>query len=117
MQRFPKLSSGAVAQYPCERIWVRPASRIPFVDGSSKRFALKKPKRRWVVRLEELNEGELAVVSEFHRQHLGEALGFEFEDPWTGDVVAGCHFMRAGLRLRLDGMERGSADLEIEEGD
>jgi hypothetical protein len=98
-------------------MWVRPSNRIPFVDGSSKRFAIKKPKRRWTVHLEGLNEGELAAVSDFHRQHMGELLEFEFEDPWTGMVVPGCHFTGIGLRVRLEGLERGGADLEIEEGD
>lgn len=93
MGQFPKLRTGAAAQYP-SGLENRYASEIVrFLDNSEQRYRdAAAPRRRWVIRLSQLDEGELAALANFFHAQQGRLGRFDFEDPWTGAVISGCRF-------------------------
>jgi hypothetical protein len=88
---FPKLSSGAVAQYgsPMGSVWS--AQIIRFLDGSDQRFlSSDRPFRRWLIDLRLLNESEVAAIEAFFNASSGEFSSFTFPDPMSGLGVPNC---------------------------
>jgi len=105
---FPALKTGALAQYPSDRTKRFSTLRYRFVDGSEQGFpGFGTPLRRWVIRLELLDEGELARLEEFFMEQGGRAGSFSFTDPWDGAVYTNCCFendtMTADYRESGDG--------------
>jgi len=105
---FPALKTGAVAQYPSDRTLRFSTLRFRFVDGSEQRFPrFGTPLRRWVIRLELPDEGELALLEAFFLEQGGRAGRFSLLDPWDGVVHANCSFesdaMMAEYREAGDG--------------
>ena len=99
MGDFPKLRTGVVAQYPATRELRFSTSVRNFLDGSEQRYRdLRGGRRGWVISLSQLDERELAELTDFFEQRQGRFGTFDFEDPWAGTVVSGC-------RLALDRME------------
>ena len=108
MASFPALKTGALAQYPSDQIKRFSTLRYRFVDGSEQRFpGFGAPLRRWVIRLELLDEGELARLEEFFMEQGGRTGSFSLTDPWDGIVHANCSFendvMTADYRESGDG--------------
>ncbi len=102
MAEFPKLKTGVVAQYPLTRE-IRTATRVlPFVDGTMQRYAMQPTRRRWRVRLEELDEGEAARVDAFARQYLLTLEPFAFEDPMDGTRYENCVLERDSVQWRAE---------------
>ena len=61
MASFPTLKTGVVAQYPSDRARRFSTQVLRFLDGSEQRFAgFGAPLKRWLIRLELLDEAELA---------------------------------------------------------
>lgn len=90
MPEFPILKTGAVAQYPLGR-GIRTGTKVvEFLDGGEQRFAAQRVLRRWVVRMEQLDEGEAMRVAAFAEQYLSTLEPFSFTDPWDGAVYARC---------------------------
>jgi phage-related protein len=90
MASFPKLRTGAVAQYPAERQTRFSTRVVEFVDGREQRFPeFGRRLRRWVIRLDYLNATELAEVATFFDQ-AGGAASFRFVDPWDGSEHSNC---------------------------
>jgi hypothetical protein len=93
MASFPALKTGALAQYPSDRTKRFSTLRYRFIDGSEQRFpGFGTPLRRWIIRLELLDEGELALLEEFFVEQEGRAGSFSLTDPWDGAVHANCSF-------------------------
>lgn len=91
MGLFPTLRTGAVTQYPAERSVEFATQVLWFVGGAEQRFPERAgPLRRWVVRLDLLDEAELNALAEFFRLQGGRAVEFAFTDPWDGTVHAAC---------------------------
>ncbi len=90
MAEFPKLKTGAVVQYPMTRELRIKTRVLPFIDGSEQRYLMEKPRRRWVIQLDALDEGEAARIDEFVRQHFETLESFLFTDPWSGATYARC---------------------------
>jgi hypothetical protein len=89
MATFPLLKTGAVAQYPLDRGVRFSTQAVRFMDGSQQRFRLfGTALRRWTLKLDQLDEQELASVIAFVEQQ-GSAV-FAFTDPVTGDTVTTC---------------------------
>ena len=89
MATFPILKTGAVAQYPLDRVVRYSTQAIRFMDGSQQRFRLYgNGLRRWTIKLDQLDEQELSTVIAFVEQQ-GSAV-FAFTDPVTGDNVTTC---------------------------
>ena len=91
MSTFPQLKTGAVIQYPATRE-IRSATRVlTFVDGSEQRYRERAaPLRRWVIRLDLLDEEEIRRIEEFFVSEQGRFGSFVFVDPWDGREFANC---------------------------
>lgn len=114
MSVFPKLKSGAVAQYPVQRGSSFSTSVSRFLDSSEQRFRdYRGLRRRWVVRLSQLDETELQRLSEFFVAQQGRSETFDFEDPWTGSIVSGCRFEDDELMTVSDGEFAGATEVAI----
>ncbi len=93
MARFPKLKTGALAQYPAVREH-RYASEVHrFLTGAEQRYRdFAAARKRWVIALEELDEMEMATLARFFDEQQGRLGVFEFEDPWSGAIISQCRF-------------------------
>ena len=93
MDQFPKLRTGAIAQYPSAREYRFANEVVRFLDNSEQRYRdAVAARRRWVIRLARLDEGELAELANFFHKQQGRLGRFEFEDPWTGAMISDCRF-------------------------
>ncbi len=91
MTVFPALRTGAVIQYPAERSTAYSTSVSRFVDGTEQRSPDHPTAvRKWTVRLNQLDEGELAALDAFFTLVHGSADAFSFTDPWDGTVYHNC---------------------------
>ena len=116
MGMFPALRTGAVAQYPTERSIEFATQVLWFVDGGEQRFAEHAgPLRRWVVRLDLLDESELETLGQFFENESGRAGTFSFTDPWDGTVYANCSFDSDDLELMLQSAARGNTQVVVKE--
>ncbi|HMF74216.1 MAG TPA: DUF2460 domain-containing protein [Bryobacteraceae bacterium] len=93
MADFPLLSSGAVMQYPASLVVGRPAHVIQFIDGKDQRFAARGIRlRSWQIKLNLLNEAEIAALEAFFEAQAGEYGSFTFPDPISQTSVPHCVF-------------------------
>ncbi len=89
---------------------------IEFIDGGEQRYRQRgAPGKRWVIRLELLDETELSQLAEFFNAAQGRAGSFEFRDPWTGAVHADCSLEIDDLDVDLAGEMRAATALLIRE--
>jgi hypothetical protein len=88
---FPKLKTGAVMQYPAQRRLEYRTSVLRFVDGGEQRYRESaKELRRWAIRLDLLDDTEVAGVEEFFEAQQGRFASFPFTDPWDGTTYPSC---------------------------
>jgi phage-related protein len=114
MAAFPTLRTGAVAQYPLDRSLRFQTQSVQFMDGSRQRFRLYGAGlRSWKIRLDLLDERELAAVAAFLEQQ-GTAT-FPFSDPVTGDQIAACIISGQAYEAGLAGEMNANATVQIEE--
>lgn len=93
MADFPTLKTGAVMQYPAIRELRRDATVLRFVDGTEQRYRDgAAAAHRWVIRLIQLDDDELAAIERLFREANGRAGSFSFQDPWDGSVYDDCSF-------------------------
>ena len=93
MANFPALKTGAYAQYPSDRTRQFSTSAHRFLDGTEQRFpGYAASLRRWTIRLDFLDEGELAALEQFFVDQGGRAGTFSFTDPFDGTVCSSCSF-------------------------
>jgi len=91
MAEFPKLKTGAVAQYPSSREARLRNDSVRFLDGTFQRYRdAGAIERRWVIQLELLDEGEMAALEEFFVSMEGAFGEFTFNDPWDGQPYEHC---------------------------
>jgi hypothetical protein len=114
MASFPTLKTGAAAQYPLD-FGVRFSTQaVRFMDGSQQRFPLYgSGLRRWMLRLDMLDEQELAKVTAFVQQQ-GSA-PFAFTDPATGAVASTCVIAGQQLNVTMKSEMRGQTIVTIQE--
>jgi len=116
MANFPALKTGAVAQYPSDRSQNFSTQVFRFVDGSEQRFpAYAASLRRWVIRLDLLDESELTALQDFFVSEGGRAGMFSFTDPFDSTVYASCSFDADELDLTFGGPQAGQATVTIRE--
>lgn len=114
MAVFPMLKTGAVAQYPSERSKRFSTAVYEFVDGGEQRFPLFEGlMRRWVVRLDHLDEIELFRIEQFFIENASGR--FLFVDPWDGVEYANCSFESDDLEVIFAGQGNGQATVVIRE--
>jgi hypothetical protein len=116
MSHFPTLKTGAVQQYPAQKSIQFATEIVRFLDGSEQRFrSYESALRRWVIRLELLDEIELHALREFFRNLEGSSGSFSFTDPWDGASHANCSFELDELTEELSDEGRGSTALTVSE--
>ena len=116
MASFPALKTGVVAQYPSDRARRFSTKVLRFLDGSEQRFAgFGTPLRRWLIRLELLDEAELSTLEEFFVQQAGQAGTFSFTDPWDGTVYVNCSFESDVMTADYRGPGDGATSVTVKE--
>jgi hypothetical protein len=116
MAHFPKLKTGAVMQYPGVRRLRFAGQVVRFVDGGEQRYRdYGTPLRSWEIRLDLLEEGELADLEEFFLANQGQAGSFSFVDPWSGTEYPDCSVDQDTFALVLEGELRGATSLVVRE--
>jgi hypothetical protein len=86
------------------------------VDGREQRFAQYGPSlRRWLVKLDQLDEAELFALEQFFVEHGGAVGSFEFTDPWDATVHPDCSIEGDDVELVFAGLGRGQAALVVKE--
>jgi len=100
MATFPKLKTGAVAQYPLARRAQFQNQIVRFVDGSDQRYRDSAGAQlEWEIQLSRLDDSEMAAIEEFFRANQGAFGRFEFIDPWDGQVHHDCSIADDVLQL------------------
>ena len=93
MAMFPKLTTGAVTQYPCGRRLTYSTCVTRFVDGAEQRFRdLGGPVRRWVIRLSQVSGHEIGLIEDLFVNMQGKCGSFTFIDPWDDVEYTDCSF-------------------------
>lgn len=115
MTEFPRLKTGALAQDGLE-CGHRTRTRVMrYVDGSEQAVKIQRGRKRWMVRLERLDEGELAAMVEFVGAVRGGAGTFAFTDPRTGVRYEKCRIEGAEFEVGLEALGDGRTELRIVE--
>jgi hypothetical protein len=119
MALFPKLATGAVAQYPATRTIEHRTRVIQYTDGTEQRLSRRKaPVRRWIIKLDQLTEREVHDVLSFFAEVRGRAERFDFEDPWTGEIQPDCRFEQDDIAVDFKDVPHGRvSSLQIRSGD
>ena len=116
MANFPALKTGAYAQYPSDRARRFSTSVYRFLDGSEQRFAhYAGPLRRWTIRLDLLDEGEVATLEQFFISQSGREGTFSFTDPFTATVCPSCSFDSDTGSFGFMDVGRGAAVVVVRE--
>jgi hypothetical protein len=116
MSTFPKLKTGAVAQYPASRSVTHATEVMRFVDGTEQRYRARGAAgRRWAINLELLDETEIARFQEFFTTEQGRLGSFTFEDPWDGSVHPDCSLEEDEFEFEVLGEGRGRLVVVVRE--
>ncbi len=114
MSNFPALKTGAILQYPAQKAIQFSTRVLRFIDGSEQRFRnYQTPLRRWVIRLDLLDETELQVLREFFRYQAGAAQSFSFLDPWDGTSYPNCSIENDEMKEELADEVKGKTTLIV----
>ena len=116
MSTYPTLRTGAVAQYPLAGGIRHRTALLTFMDGREQRYALQRRNlRRWVLTYSQLDEGEMQLLRTFVESQAQFNTPFSFTDPDTHLVFPRCRMLQAELDEQWQGLEAGSARVEIVE--
>jgi hypothetical protein len=116
MPTFPLLSSGAVTQYPAVVASGQGVQVIRFLDGSDQRYLTQgKMLRRWQIRLDLLDETEIAQIETFFMAQQGDFSTFVFSDPISGSLVPNCRLAAPGLVSAYVGVDVSAVSLVVVE--
>jgi len=111
MATFPQLKSGVTAQYPLRRRLIQNVDTVMFVDGGEQRCPVSTHLHEWTIRLDAVDEAELAAIHTFVQQQQGEVGSFEFTDPVDHVRYADCSFTSHLLQETF--RREGSASLVL----
>src|SRR5215471_12098923 len=116
MADFPQLKTSAVAQYPARRSVRYRNEVVRFVDGAEQRYRDSGgPLHEWEIRLELLDEGELATLESFFASQQGAFGTFRFTDPWSGQAYENCSLSADAMQITASGEMRGATSLVVRE--
>jgi hypothetical protein len=111
---FPKLKTGAVAQYPLTKVFRFQQQVLHFIDGTDQRYRdCGGPLYTWVISLNELDEGEMAALETFFLNNQGAFGNFAFTDPWTGQVYQNCSLSSDELDMASLAEMEGKTSLTV----
>lgn len=116
MSDFPTLKTGAILQYPAQKVTRFSSVVLRFMDGAEQRFRdYQAPLRRWLVRLDLLDDAELHVLREFFREQSGAAGTFTFTDPGDSIEYLNCSFENDEITEDFLDEVKGKTALTIQE--
>jgi len=115
MAEFPVLKTGALAQDGLECGFRTRTRMLRYVDGGQQAVKTRRTRKRWAVRLERLDERELALVSELVEEVRGGTNTFAFTDPRTGLRHETCRIEGGDFEAYLAGLGDGRTELKIVE--
>ncbi len=113
---FPLLRTNAVMQYPATRDFSFANSVLRFVDGSQQCYRESAASlRRWLVRLDLLDETELSNLQAFFGSNQGRFASFSFTDPWDNTVFPDCSLDQDSFEFTLAGEMRAQTALIVKQ--
>ncbi|MFY9725830.1 MAG: DUF2460 domain-containing protein [Bryobacteraceae bacterium] len=116
MASFPELKTSAVAQYPATKAVTFQNQVVRFVDGSEQRYRdCAGPLHQWVIRLNELDETEMAALERFLESNQGSFGSFTFTDPWDNQTYNNCSFASDAMDLTSVEEMRGQTSVTVRE--
>jgi hypothetical protein len=111
---FPTLKTGAVMQYPCKRMLQFSTDVVRFLDGTEQRYRdYAAVLHRWTIKLDLLDESELAAYDQFFVSNQGSFGTFSFTDPWDGTVYANCSLAADTFAFTVTGEMRGATTVTV----
>ena len=111
---FPLLRTGAVMQYPATRAFSYSNAVLRFVDGSQQCYRESKDDlRRWLIRLDLLDEAEVASLQAFFVTNQGRFASFSFTDPWDNTAYPDCSLDQDIFEFTLAGEMRAKTSLIV----
>jgi hypothetical protein len=114
MANFPKLKTEAVAQYPAGKGVAFRNQTVRFVDGREQRYRDSAGMlRRWVIRLDRLDESEAAEFELFFQESQGRLRSFPFTDPWDGTQYPDCSLAVDEMEVLWLGEMQGRTTLTV----
>jgi Conserved hypothetical protein 2217 (DUF2460) len=117
MATFPSMKTNAVAQYPARRSVRYQNEVVRFVDGAEQRYRdCAGPLHQWEIRLDLLDEGELAALEAFFAANQGASGSFTFTDPWSGQAYDNCSLASDAMAMTASGEMRSATALVVREG-
>lgn len=103
-------------QYPASKGLEYTTQVNRFLDGTEQRYRdSRSPLRRWVVRLNLLDDAELAELEQFFVTNQGAFGGFSFVDPWDEMEYPNCSLDQHSFDVELFGEMRGRTAVVITE--
>jgi hypothetical protein len=116
MAAFPHLKTNAVMQYPATRGFAFSNAVLRFIDGSQQCYRESKDAlRRWQIRLDLLDESELAALQAFFAANQGRYASFSFTDPWDNTEYPDCSFDQDAFDFILAGEMRARTALVVKQ--
>ena len=116
MASFPKLKTSAVAQYPAAKTLAFRNRVLRFLDGREQRYRESAgPLHRWEIRLNALDESEIAAIDGFFWTNQGRLGDFAFTDPWDGTSYPNCSLESDEMELTSLGEMLGKTSLTVVE--
>jgi Fe-S-cluster formation regulator IscX/YfhJ len=116
MASFPTLKTSAVMQYPASKVVAFQNQVVRFVDGTEQRYRdCAGPLHRWIIRLDELDETEMAALEQFLESNQGSFGDFSFTDPWDNQVYGNCSFGSDAINLTSVEAMRGNTSVTVKE--
>jgi hypothetical protein len=114
MATFPPLKTTAVAQYPATKSLQFRNQIVRFVDGNEQRYRDSAgPLHRWVIRLDLLDETEMAAIEDFFYSNQGAFASFAFIDPWSATSYPNCSLASDQLPLSSLAQLRGKTSVTV----
>src|SRR5689334_2846226 len=114
MANFPRLKTNAVMQYPATREFRFANAVLRFVDGEQQCYRESRDAlRRWLVRLDLLDEAELTRLQVFFAAEQGRSGSFSFTDPWDDEEYVDCSLDQDSFEFELMGEMRARTLLVV----
>ena len=103
-------------QYPATRDFSTSHTILRFVDGTQQCYReSQNVLRRWLVRLDLLDEAELAALQAFFISNQGRVASFQFTDPWDNTAWPDCSLDQDIFDFTLSAEMRASTSLVVKE--
>jgi len=101
-------------QYPATRDFRFTNAVLRFMDGSQQVYRESRDAlRRWLIRLDLLDEGEIAKLQTFFVAEQGRAGSFSFTDPWDEAEYEDCSLDQDSFEFELLGEMRARTSLIV----